>query len=64
MTVRSIKEIEKAFREMGVQIPGQSHPAPPGLAPRAEPTGSASQVFIRIENNTDPLEESTDADLA
>ena len=61
MTVRSIEEIERAFREMGIAVTDSGGMTLPPKQPLIEPT---PQVFFRIETNTDPLEGEPDADLA
>jgi hypothetical protein len=62
VTPRTNEQIEKAFRDMGLNettwgSQDVSVAAPPGEIPRAE------QVFIRAEATTTPLE-SKDAHLA
>jgi len=63
MGTRTVEEIEKAFREMGLSEKtwGQTR------APEVDLTADQShteQIFIRIETTTTPLEEKTNADLA
>ena len=61
MKTRTIEEIERAFREMGLteETWGRTKPS----ATTVEPS-TTSQVFIRIETTTTPLKEKTHADLA
>ncbi len=62
MKVRTDEEIEKVFREIGLteKTWGQLQ-VPPTDDEKCE---SHSQVFIRIESTTKPLQDKTDADLA
>jgi len=63
MQPRTIEEIEKAFREMGIAAGSWGRTA----VPQAEEQQSAQtepQIFIRIEATTTPLEGKADADLA
>lgn len=63
MRTRTIKEIEAAFRDMGLgraSCRKDVHPAPE-VQVEERPR---EQVFIRIEANTTPLEAKTDADVA
>jgi len=63
MKTRTLREIEQAFREMG--LTEQTWGREPIPEPEMEPElSSTAQVFIRIETTTTPLEEKTDADLA
>jgi hypothetical protein len=63
MKMRTIEEIEQAFREMGLTETtwgrGQTHETE--VVAESSP---AEQIFIRIETTTTPLESKTDADLA
>jgi hypothetical protein len=63
MKTRTVEEIEKAFREMGLtkKTWGQAGPPETDLAAEQPPS---PQIFIRIETTTKPLEENTNADLA
>ena len=63
MRVRSIEEIERAFREMGLTEAtwGRAQTPPTEVVPDLSPE---PQVFIRIETTTTPLERKTDADVA
>ncbi len=61
MKPRSIEEIEKAFREMGI-AEGSWGKSP---TDETEPGRSLErQIFIRIETTTTPLRKKSDADLA
>ncbi len=63
MTPRDIKQIEQAFRDMGLDETTWGKQVPSVTDPPAEPTATPEQVFIRIETTTTPLEP-TDADVA
>lgn len=63
MKTRTIEEIERAFRDMGLTEDTWGRTEPPAMKVEAEPS-TAPQVFIRIETTTTPLEEKTHADLA
>lgn len=58
MRSRSTEEIRQAFRDMGVEPDAVEQPC--GATPQ-EAEGHETQVFIRIENNTEALEEDSDA---
>lgn len=61
MTTRTIAEIEKVFREMGLTEETWGR----RTAPEAEEEpSSAPQTFIRIETTTTPIERKPNADLA
>ena len=62
MKTRTIEEIERAFREIGLteETWGRTEPS----ATTEEEPSTTSQVFIRIETTTTPLKEKTHADLA
>lgn len=63
MKTRTIEEIEKAFREMGLTEETWGRTEPSATTVEEEPS-TTSQVFIRIETTTTPLKEKTHADLA
>lgn len=63
MKARTLEEIEKAFCEMGMtkETWGQIRASEMDFSAEQPPT---TQVFIRIETTTTPLEEKPNADLA
>ena len=63
MASRTIREIEEAFREMGLTELswGQKQALGTKIATAPVP---AAQIFIQIETTTTPLEEKPDAYLA
>jgi len=63
MKTRTIEEIEKVFREIGLSETTWGRPQVPEPEVEAEPT-QGEQIFIRIETTTTPLERKTDANLA
>jgi hypothetical protein len=63
MKIRTIEEIEEAFREMGLTEATWGRPQVPETEATAEP-GTTEQIFIRIETTTTPLEVKTNADVA
>jgi hypothetical protein len=60
---RTIEQIEKAFREIGLDETTWGKQVPSVTESPAEPASSREQVFIRIETTTTPLE-LKDADVA
>lgn len=63
MKTRTIEEIERAFREIGLTEETWGRTEHPSTKVEVAPS-TAPQVFIRIETTTTPLEEQTHADLA
>lgn len=63
MKSRTVEEIEKAFREMGLTEKTWGQAKIPETDPSNEEP-PAPQIFIRIVTTTTPLEEKTNADLA
>jgi len=60
---RTIDEIEKAFRDMGLSEATWGREALPALAVDTE-QGPTEQVFIRIEGTTTPLKAKRNAHMA
>jgi hypothetical protein len=61
MKTRTIEEIERVFREIGLTEATWGKQT----VPKAErQPSSAPQIFVRIETTTTPLGRKTDADLA
>ena len=58
---RTISEIEKAFREMGLTEATWGRFENPPIAPESVPD---AQIFIRIETTTTPIAKGHNADLA
>lgn len=63
MSTRTIEEIEIAFREIGLTEKTWGQPRATEADLMAEQI-DATQIFIRIETTTTPLEEKSNADLA
>lgn len=59
--MRSIEDIEKAFRDMGLTEATWGIPNVPPTDTQAAPT---AQVFVRTDTTTAPLEKETHAHLA
>ena len=60
---RTIEQIEKAFREIGLDETTWGKRVPSATEPPAQPASRPEQVFIRIETTSTPLEPK-DANLA
>jgi hypothetical protein len=60
---RTIEQLEKVFREIGLNETTWGKQVPPLPEASAEPASSREQMFIRIETTTTPLEQK-DANLA
>ena len=63
MKTRTIDEIEKAFRDIGLNETTWGREALPASAVETE-QGPTEQVFIRIEGTTTPLETKRNAHMA
>ena len=63
MKTRTIEEIEKAFREMGLSEPTWGQQQVQEVLDPCE-SGRREVVFIRVETGTTPLEAKADANLA
>ena len=61
--MRTIEEIEEAFREIGLTEKTWGQGAAPETDVEVE-TSPTEQVFIRLETTTTPLEVKANADLA
>ena len=62
---RKLDDIEKAFREMGLNETTWGRQESPTIDPPAQPGApEREQLFIRIETTTTPLETKPIADLA
>jgi hypothetical protein len=61
MKTRTIEEIERVFREIGLTEATWGKQTVPEA--ETQPS-SAPQIFVRIETTTTPLGRKTDADLA
>jgi hypothetical protein len=59
--MRSIEDIDKAFRDMGLNEATWGIPTLTSVGTEAT---TSTQVFIRIDTATTPLEKETDAHLA
>jgi hypothetical protein len=56
VTPRTIDQIERAFRDIGLNETTWGRQKPSVTDPPAEPASTTEQVFIRIETTTTPLE--------
>lgn len=61
MTPRTIEEIEKVFRDLGLTEETWGRRSTPEAE---EDPSTAPQIFIRIETTTTPVERKSNADLA